>query len=69
MQNTLAKEQQAPIFLNLIKQTKDDSIFIPEKIELHTGLKEAGISAEETLSLHFEKKNKYLTLVRKRCLI
>ena len=43
MQNALPKEQQVSIFLNLMRQVKFDSIFIPEKIELFIGLKKAGI--------------------------
>jgi predicted RNA methylase len=39
MQSALAKEQQVPIFLNLMSQVPDDTVFIPEKIELHLGLK------------------------------
>lgn len=58
MQNALAKEQQVPIFLNLMKQAKNDSIFIPEKIELHLGLIKAGIPIEELHKKHYSKIKK-----------
>lgn len=58
MQNALAKEQQVPIFLNLMSQIKGDSIFIPEKIELTIGLKEKGIPIEELEAKHYHKEQK-----------
>jgi predicted RNA methylase len=58
MQNALAKEQQVPIFLNLMRQVKLDTIFIPEKIELHLGLKKSGIPTEELQVKHFNKVEK-----------
>jgi len=58
MQNALAKEQQVPIFLNLMSQVKKSSIFIPEKIELFVGLKEVGIPIEELQAKHFHKERK-----------
>lgn len=39
MQNMLAREQQVPIFLNLMRQAKQDTVFIPESIELFVGVK------------------------------
>ncbi|MCE4565290.1 hypothetical protein INQ51_13315 [Maribellus sp. CM-23] len=42
MQNALAKEQQVPIFIHLMKQAKPDTVFIPEKIELSIGLQKDG---------------------------
>lgn len=42
MQSALAKEQQVPIFLNLMRQVPSDTIFIPEKIALHLALKKTG---------------------------
>lgn len=42
MQSALAKEQQVPIFLNLMRQVPQDTVFIPEKIALHLALKKAG---------------------------
>jgi len=44
MQSALAKEQQVPIFLNLMRQVSQDTVFIPEKIALHLALKKAGTS-------------------------
>lgn len=38
MQNALAREQQVPIFLNLMRQVQNDAIFIPEKIEINVGM-------------------------------
>lgn len=38
MQKALEKEQQVPIFLNLMDQANPDTVFIPEKIELIAGL-------------------------------
>jgi predicted RNA methylase len=58
MQNALEKEQQVSIFLNLMNQVNDDTIFIPEKIELFIGLKKAGIPAEETQIKHYQKEKK-----------
>jgi len=39
MQNALAKEQQVPIFINLMQQAKPSTVFIPERITLSIGLK------------------------------
>lgn len=64
MQNLLAKEQQVPIFLNLMNQVKYDSIFIPEKIELFIGVKEEGIPAEHTQNHHYQKIEKILNISR-----
>ncbi len=58
MQNGLAKEQQVPIFLNLMSQLKGDSIFIPEKIELNIGLKEKGIPLIDLTRKHYHKEKK-----------
>lgn len=58
MQSALAKEQQVPIFLNLMSQIKENVIFIPEKIKLYIGLKRAGISIEKLQAKHFRKINK-----------
>jgi predicted RNA methylase len=60
MQNALAKEQQVPIFLNLMNQVKYDSIFIPEKIELSIALKKARIPIEKTKAKHYQKVKKIL---------
>ncbi|MBL7558962.1 hypothetical protein JAO71_04015 [Olleya sp. YSTF-M6] len=62
MQNALAKEQQVPIFLNLMQQVSFDTIFIPEKIELHLGLKEAGIPTEALQIKHYNKIQKVLDI-------
>lgn len=56
MQNALAKEQQVPIFLNLMSQVKIDIIFIPEKIEVMIGLKDKGIPIEELNKNHYHKE-------------
>jgi predicted RNA methylase len=58
MQNALAKEQQVPIFLNLMSQINYDSVFIPEKIELFIKLKKEGIKAEEIQVKHYKKVEK-----------
>lgn len=58
MQNALAKEQQVPIFLNLMSQVKHDPIFIPEKIELYIGHKKAGIPIEKLHKKHYNKIDK-----------
>ena len=58
MQNALAKEQQVSIYLNLMRQVTSDTVFIPEKIELHLGLKKAGIPSEELQKQHFNKVEK-----------
>ncbi|SNR16466.1 SAM-dependent methyltransferase [Tenacibaculum jejuense] len=47
MQNALAKEQQVPIFFNLMNQVKEETIFIPERIELSIGLKNSKIPIEK----------------------
>lgn len=57
MQNALAKEQQVPIFLNLVSQAKPDCIFIPEKIELMIGLKKAGIPITDITQKDYHKVN------------
>jgi len=56
MQNALAKEQQVPIFINLMSQVQPETIFILEKIELHIGLKKAGIPTEEIQAKHYHKE-------------
>ena len=58
MQNALAKEQQVPIFLNLMNQVNYDSVFIPQKIELSIGLKKEGIPLEENHPKPYEKVRK-----------
>ncbi|REE82872.1 hypothetical protein BX611_0147 [Lutibacter oceani] len=58
MQNALAKEQQVPIFLNLMRQVKNETIFIPEKINLFIGLKKAEIPLEEIQSKDYKKEMK-----------
>jgi predicted RNA methylase len=62
MQNALAKEQQVPIFLNLMRQASFDSIFIPEKVEIFLGLKKAGISTVELKREHYHKEKKIFEL-------
>ncbi len=58
MQNALAKEQQVPIFLNLMDQVQNDTIFIPEKIELSVGLKNSKIPIEKFQLKDYHKKEK-----------
>ncbi|WP_028888529.1 SAM-dependent methyltransferase [Tenacibaculum ovolyticum] len=58
MQTALAKEQQVPIFLNLMSQVKENSIFIPEKITLSIGLTKKGTSINELQAKHYYKENK-----------
>lgn len=55
LQAGLAKEQQVPIFLNLMKQSSPSTIFIPQKIELQLALKENGIAAEALTPAHYHK--------------
>lgn len=62
MQNALAKEQQVPIFLNLMSQVNSNTIFIPEKIEIYIGFKEANISMEEMELKHIHKEEKVLEI-------
>lgn len=56
MQNALAKEQQVPIYLNLMKQAKPNCIFIPEEINISIALKKAGVPIE------LVSKNDYTTV-------
>ncbi|MCF4101877.1 hypothetical protein L1I30_09380 [Gillisia sp. M10.2A] len=58
MQNALAKEQQVPIFYNLMSQVKPNTIFIPEKIEIFIGLRRAGIPSEQLQTKHYQIENK-----------
>ena len=58
MQNALAKEQQVSIFLNLMKQAKQETLFIPEKIELFLGLLPKGITELEITASHYYKAKK-----------
>lgn len=62
MQNGLVKEQQVPIFLNLMDQAKDDTIFIPENISLFIGLQKKGIPTEELLQEHYHKEKRVLEI-------
>ena len=57
MQNALAKEQQVPIFLNMMSQIKGDAIFIPEKIQLSIGLRQKGIPLDELQRKHYHTEN------------
>ncbi|AGC78240.1 hypothetical protein LX97_02965 [Nonlabens dokdonensis] len=47
MQNSLIKEQQVPIYMNLMKQVGPETVFIPEKIALHFGFNKKAESIEE----------------------
>jgi hypothetical protein len=60
MQNALANEHQVPIFFNLMHQAKADTIFIPEKIEIYLGLKQAGIEQLQLTKAHYHKVKKIL---------
>lgn len=60
MQNALANEQQVPIFLNLMQQAKEETIFIPEKINVYIGLRQAGIPLLELNKSHYLKMNKLM---------
>jgi len=64
MQNALAKEQQVPLFLNLMSQVKNDVLFIPEKIELFIGLKKAGIPIEKLQRKHYHKERSVFDVSR-----
>lgn len=59
MQNALAKEQQVPIFIQLMRQAKPDTVFIPEKIELSVGLRKGG----DLLELPFHERYKKVDTV------
>ncbi len=56
MQNALAKEQQVPIYLNLMRQVSHDAVFIPEKIALHVGFKKAGVPIGNLSSSNYHKE-------------
>ena len=62
MQSTLSNEQQVPIFLHLMHQSKPDTIFIPEKICLHIGLKQRGIKETQLEAKHYQRLNKILEI-------
>ncbi|MFT6337599.1 MAG: putative RNA methylase [Halioglobus sp.] len=62
MQNALEKEQQVPIFYNLMSQAKRDIIFIPEKIEIFIGLKESGIPTEKLEESNYQKQSRIFEL-------
>lgn len=62
MQNALDKEQQVPVFLNLMLQANKEVVFIPEKIEIHIGLKEANIPIEKLHKKHYHRKDKVLEI-------
>ncbi|MDW3194629.1 MAG: hypothetical protein R8G66_19785 [Cytophagales bacterium] len=47
MQAALAREQQVSVFLNLMKQSHEDVVFIPEKIEVLLGIRSMGLSNYE----------------------
>ncbi|WP_299212310.1 hypothetical protein [uncultured Dokdonia sp.] len=53
MQSGLMKEQQVPIFINLMSQVPYDTVFIPEKIELHLGLKKTDSLDGRFLKEHY----------------
>ncbi|MEL6557850.1 MAG: hypothetical protein AAFQ94_06665 [Bacteroidota bacterium] len=58
MQRALQKEQQVPIFLNLMDQAKADTVFIPEKIELLVGLTNDGFDFNNQQPEDFQKVGK-----------
>jgi predicted RNA methylase len=62
MQNALAKEQQVPIFLNLMTQANNNPVFIPEKIELYIGLKKAGVPMDKPQAKHYHKVESVLEI-------
>ena len=68
MQNALAKEQQVPIFLNLMNQVNYDSVFIPQKIELSIGLKKEGVPLEENHAKPYEKVRKIFDVSKEEML-
>lgn len=43
MQAALAREQQLSVFLNLMRQSTEEVIFIPEKIEVFLGVRTVGL--------------------------
>lgn len=47
MQAALAREQQVSVFLNLIQQSREDVVFIPEKIEVSLGIRSIGLGNYE----------------------
>lgn len=47
MQAALAREQQVSVFLNLIRQTTEETIFIPENIEISLGYRSIGMPRYE----------------------
>ncbi|MEM9680262.1 MAG: hypothetical protein AAF901_08045 [Bacteroidota bacterium] len=69
MQNALANEQQVPIFLNLMRQAKSDTVFIPEKIEISLGLKRADISFENLQREDYHKAEKIFEVSRDALII
>lgn len=62
MQNMLRREQQVPIFMNLMKQAKEDTVFIPEKINLYLASRQSGISISELNAANYTKLDKVLEI-------
>ncbi|WP_299335931.1 hypothetical protein [uncultured Psychroserpens sp.] len=55
MQRALDKEQQVPIFYNLMQQAKPEAIFIPEKIKLFLATQTKGIPSLDLGNTHYHK--------------
>lgn len=55
MQNMLAREQQVPIFLNLMRQAQPHTVFIPESIELFVGVRATGKNETEITRNDYRK--------------
>ncbi|WP_108868336.1 class I SAM-dependent methyltransferase [Aquimarina aquimarini] len=55
MQAGLAREPQVSIFLNLMRQSSQSTLFIPEKIEIFLGHKTTGIPIEEIKKEDYKK--------------
>ncbi len=65
MQNALTKEQQVPIFFNLMKQVPEQTLFIPEKIEIFLGLKNSDIASEWIKKEDYRKVKQVFELSKK----
>lgn len=64
MQNLLAKEQQVSVFLNLMRQTPPETVFIPQSVEIYLGLMVNTATAEALSLSHFKKQSKVFELSR-----
>lgn len=65
MQKALAKEQQVPIYLNLMKQAKPNCLFIPDEISIDLAVRNTDVPLEQVSKKDFKSIATVFKLNRK----